>query len=106
MFHEKEFANKLFEFFFTFFIRVDSTLKLTLKSGHVQIFRVFKVKRYTFRGSNSALLSFVSLSNRGHLIMEKICSFRSKSFLYEKTSFWKGFIAFESKQEVTKVISL
>ena len=51
-------------------------------------------------------LFFASLLNGSQLLMERICFSRSKFFPSRVDLSWKGFILQESKQNVTKVISL
>ena len=57
----------------------------------------------TLKGSNFAFFIFVSILNRGQLL---ICSHRSKFFPIREDSFWKDFIFLGSIQEATKVVPL
>ena len=52
-----------------------------------------KVKGCTFRGNNAAIFIFASNLNRGLLLKERICSFKSKFFLFRGYHFEKGFIS-------------
>ena len=58
-----------------------------------------KVNGYTFRGSNSAIFTFVSLLNGGQLLIKESAPFGADSFLREWTHF-------KSNQKVTKVVPL
>ena len=61
---------------------------------------------YTFRGSNTNILNFVSLYKGGQLVRERTRSSRKKTFFQELTPFLKGVLVCISKYEVTKVDSL
>ena len=44
---------------------------------------IFKVKGYTFRGSNSVIFSFSHTFQKGSTVKERICSWKSKFFPYK-----------------------
>ena len=48
----------------------------------------------------------VFVLNRGPLLNERICSSKSKFYLLRVDSMFKSFFIYESKLEVTKIVSL
>ena len=68
---------------------------------------LFQVNGWSLRGGNSSIFFiFASLLNGGQLLQERICSPRSKFFPSRVDPFWMCFSNQQSKQEVTKVVSL
>ena len=72
----------------TLFVRADN------------ITSTLKVNGYTFSKNNSTIFVFPSIRNGGQLLKKRICSNRSKFFLYEQTSFWNDYDVYESKHDV------
>ena len=62
----------------------------------------FKVYRYNFRGSNSAIFIFVSLFSSGQPLKERICSSRSKFLSLRIDPFLQRLCSPESKHKVMK----
>ena len=72
----------------------------------IYVFMFIKVNGYTSKGNNSTISKVTSHLSGNLLLKARICSPGSKFCPTRVNSFWNGFTAQGSKQEVTKGISL